>query len=369
MPLNITAYVRPSCLKNPTGVGKHQINMINSIARLPNVCLSILAPSDTNTALLEESHPGIPYTLLPYPRRIAEFMWTRFNFNFLDSYVTGDDPWLYFPFEISVKSRRASVASTVHCVNWFEPELPWYNEPGIIYARRSMQNAFRKVIARSNVVLTVSQFLKDRICTLFGADPSDISVVGNGVEEIFIDSPKANPKNNKRILIIAPLIQRKGIDFVLRAAAKLLQTQPDLEMSIVSGAGGHEPYATEAKHLPNVKLLDYMTSRPLSELLADSAMLLILSRYETFGIPALEAMAMGVPVIAADYAGLPEVIGDAGIIVDPNRTDAVCKAIYDLTHNVRLKQDLIALGLKRVADFTWNKCAERTTAALRRKHR
>jgi glycosyltransferase involved in cell wall biosynthesis len=98
-----------------------------------------------------------------------------------------------------------------------------------------------------------------------------------------------------------------------------------------------------------------------------SVAVLVLSRYETFGIPALEAMAAGAPVIAAHHAGLPEVVADAGVIMDPSRISELADLIMHMDSSPDARAEATRLGQARAGQFTWQACADRLVAELKRR--
>jgi alpha-1,3-rhamnosyl/mannosyltransferase len=89
------------------------------------------------------------------------------------------------------------------------------------------------------------------------------------------------------------------------------------------------------------------------------------SRYEGFGFPALEAMACGTPVISSDRTSLPELVGDAGVLVDPDDVDALERAMEAVLGSEGMRQELSERGLARAAGFSWERCAELTVSAFR----
>jgi glycosyltransferase involved in cell wall biosynthesis len=219
------------------------------------------------------------------------------------------------------------------------------------------------------LICTVSEFLKGRICALLGADPSRIAVVGNGVEDKFLAEGRQSAASNKPasepyILSVGALESRKGAEHLLALARYLLQTVPNLRLVIGGGRYGDPKFISEAEQIPNVTLSDYIGLDELPRLIKGARALLILSRYETFGIPVIEAMAVGTPVIAARFAALPEIVGEAGILVDATRPTEVFKALLTLD-NIERREQYRQLGFQRVQQFTWETCASRLLVSMK----
>ena len=104
----------------------------------------------------------------------------------------------------------------------------------------------------------------------------------------------------------------------------------------------------------------------LSALYSGAEAFLYLSLYEGFGLPPLEAMQCGLPVIASNTSSLPEVVGDAGILVDPLGQEQVCQAMLTLLEDRELRNEYVRKGLDRAAGFSWRRCAEQTAAGYQK---
>jgi glycosyltransferase involved in cell wall biosynthesis len=131
-------------------------------------------------------------------------------------------------------------------------------------------------------------------------------------------------------------------------------------------AGESEPAFAAARHHPRIKHLGYRgVDTGLPALMRGAVALLFLSRYETFGIPAVEGMAAGTPVVVSRWAGLPEVVGPAGLVVDADKTDNVTDQVLALAADPAARADWIARGRRRSQDFLWDRCVDQLLAALR----
>ena len=109
-----------------------------------------------------------------------------------------------------------------------------------------------------------------------------------------------------------------------------------------------------------VIFVDYVSERELARYYSSARLLAYPSLYEGFGLPPLEAMACGCPVVTSNVSSLPEVVGDAGITVDPNDTDGLAQAMRRVLTDSKLREDMIKKGLEQAKKFSWEKAAEQT---------
>ncbi len=144
----------------------------------------------------------------------------------------------------------------------------------------------------------------------------------------------------------------------------LAEAAPNLKLVIGAGRYGDPKLIAETEQMPNVVLTDYLGLDELPCLIKRAKALLILSRYETFGIPVVEAMAVGTPVIAARFAALPEIVGDAGLLVNATQPAEILGALLALDE-VEKREQYRRLGFLRVQQFTWEACASRLLAGMK----
>ncbi|MBN1483180.1 MAG: glycosyltransferase family 4 protein [Chloroflexia bacterium] len=220
-------------------------------------------------------------------------------------------------------------------------------------------------------VIAVSQATARDLVAHYRVPRERIRVVHHGVSPRFRpledEAPPARYGLPPRYLLYLGTLQpRKNIERLLRAYARLPGDAPPL---VLAGAKGwyFERIAAVLSELDlgrRVCLPGYIDDADLPALLGGAEALLFPSLYEGFGLPALEAMACGVPVVAANTSSLPEVVGEAGLLVDPLDEAALAAAVQRLLQEPGLRGELRQRGLARAAGFSWERCARETLAVL-----
>jgi glycosyltransferase involved in cell wall biosynthesis len=372
--MNVHAYVhlsRTYHARTQTGVGKHIDQMVPRLARANGFNVTVLGDRADMTPdgriPPESSLHGMPAVALP-GRRWLEIAWA-----FLDApkveHWAGRADWVYCPAEAYV-STRAKLAVTVHCAGWFEPNQDPLDDTLNPDSARRMAPRFRLFRRHADVVFTVSEFLRQRLKALIGIPLSRSVVVGNGVEDHFYTPGPAHAGAAQQIagrpylLVVGAMTPHRGVWAVLALAEELRRRGSPLVIAVAGGTA--EPFRSKAAEHPNIIQLGYVgVYEGLPGLMRDSIALLLLSHYETFGIPAAEAMAAGTPAVVSHHAALPEVVGDAGLVVDPDRTRDLADAVERLHAEPAARAELVARGRVRAEQYRWDACGERLVRAFR----
>jgi len=265
---------------------------------------------------------------------------------------------LYCPANLApLASRRNAVvihdlAALVH------PQ--WYGRAYVAWQRVVLPRLAR----RARLVMTVSGFSRGEIAGRLGVAHESIAVVPNGVSADFsadVDpAPAAAALGLGRpyVLALATRSARKNLAVLARAAERL----GELGIELVT-AGSGRGYLRGGERPPG-RELGYVPEELLPGLYAGASAFAMPSLYEGFGLPCLEAMASGTPVVAADRAALPETCGGAALLADPEDREAFAEALVRAATADAERTRLIEAGRERAAAFTWERTAELTDAAL-----
>jgi glycosyltransferase involved in cell wall biosynthesis len=370
--MKIAAYIHLRRTRTPTGVGMHIIHMVRGLASSPQMQVQVLAPrADLDSAgQIPGDTPlaGLPTVPLPLGRRFLEGMWRGLDWPAVDRW-SGDADWIYCPAEVFVATRKAALAVTVHDTHALELDLPWSGTPQHKRLRRRWLIMFKQIRRHARLILAVSQFTKDRLVSLLDIDPKKIAVVGNGVEEIYFADSADNEAAgqdlppNPYLYIVGGLSQKKGAVYLLAVARKLSEAAPHIRV-VVAGIA-EQPFKEQASEMGNVIVLGYVPAPRQARLMRGALAVMMLSRFEGFGVPALEAMAVGTPAIVSSFASLPEVVGDAGLIANAEDPDAVMQSILRVEGDGKFREALIARGRRRAGEFHWSAAVAKLIAALK----
>lgn len=224
----------------------------------------------------------------------------------------------------------------------------------------------KTVVKKLHHVVTVSEQSRHDIAAAFGRPQKNISLIHNGIDtDTFSPRPQIT-RNPYRIMTTASADQPlKGLRYLLEALATLRKTYPSLELLVVGklNPAGQTQQLLETLSLSSaVTFISGISTEQLVEYYAQASIAVSPSLYEGFGLPAGEAMACGVPVISSDGGALPEVVGDAGIIVPAGNSEALAGAIQSLLDNPQKRRQLEQSGRQRMVEkFSWQVAAKQFT--------
>jgi len=274
-------------------------------------------------------------------------------------------------------------------------DLMPYKFPELIlssnWSRRLWQKAYFRVIkgaikTNSLGVITVSEHTKQDLVADFGLEEARVRVISEGVEESFLRAGREGvaPEKEEAILskyglekeylfYLGGLNRHKNVPFLVKAYAEA--TQRGLVADLVIGGQTSSDNSTSQNTFAEltqlvtelgvgerVKFPGFIAEEDLPIIYNQAQLFVFPSLYEGFGFPPLEAMACGCPVICSRAASLPEVVGEAGLLLDPQDTESWGKEIWQLASDSKRREDLRQRGLAQAAKFSWQRCAQATLA-------
>ncbi len=223
---------------------------------------------------------------------------------------------------------------------------------------------------RSRRVIALSQSTKNDLSILFGIPEEKIEVIPCGVD------PRFRPLNGdlvsrfrqrrglpaQMILFVGTIEQRKNVSLLLEAYAQIKKDIPHaLVLTGAKGWGADGVFAqAERLGLADLIFAGYVEQEELPLWYNAADLLAYPSLYEGFGLPPLEAMASGTPVLTSNTSSLPEVVGDAGVLVDPQNADEIARAMLKVLRDKGLQEEMRKRGIERAKRFTWQGAAEET---------
>jgi glycosyltransferase involved in cell wall biosynthesis len=349
------------------GIGSYIRNLLEAISRQPESeryrfrvytrrsDQDAMPDLPENFEIVEEESPG--YSL-------AEL--TRFAFR-----LYRDRLDLFHATHYVLPPLRGRAVVTIHdIIHLLYPQfLP--NRLALVYARVMV----RRALSRADRIITVSYNSKRDLVDYFGINPARVDVIYNGVSPRFRPDIPADERERVArkygipmpyLLFLGGERPHKNAQNVIRAFAEARRSRPDLP-HVLALAGPMPKNTARIDALIGALDLGSSIARPglieeddLPGLFAGADALLYPTLYEGFGLPVVEAMACGTPVLTSSTSALQEIAGGYAFLVDPLDVDAIARGIVALTTDPKIRSDYVELGRKRALDFSWHKAAERT---------
>jgi glycosyltransferase involved in cell wall biosynthesis len=371
-------------LLEKTGIGHYTENLVNHLLKIdPGLeaclfCLSLRGGHRMKS--VASSLAGVEARGYNLPANFLYYRWWTRTSAFPAETLLGEFDIFHATNYQAPALRRARLVSTVHDINFYR--FPEMQSKGI----NRFMKTLPRLLERSRRVLADSRFTAGELVEVFQLPEEKVSVVYPGLNPVFLESPsKEETATALRAYGLAPpylayvgnLHPRKNLATLVEAFSLLRREGLGHRLAVIGGGGlgrlNNSEYRKLVQRVKDLGLEDevvftgYVPDDRLKSLLACADMLVFPSIYEGFGLPPLEAMACGVPVITSRRASLPEVVGDAALLLDdPLDPEEIAAKVKRLIEEAGLRKDLVRKGLEIVPNFTWDKAAREVLEVYRR---
>jgi len=241
---------------------------------------------------------------------------------------------------------------------------------GGIHKRLYAQIMFWAVRRRAAAIITISRFSKDELIRFAGKGRQPIYPVHLGVANAWFNIPASGePRHEKYILYVGNVKPHKNLSALVKAFGSISDKIPHNLIIVGKKNGfitGDEIVAREAARLgERVQFTGYVDDETLRQYFAHADALVFPSLYEGFGLPPLEAMAAGCPVLVSDAASMPEICGDAAVYFDPRQLADIAEKMLKVLSDENLRKILRQRGYEHAREFTWERCVKETCEVIR----
>jgi glycosyltransferase involved in cell wall biosynthesis len=291
------------------------------------------------------------------PVRLLNWAWHRLEWPPVERLTGQVFDVVHSAHPLLLPSARAAQVVTVHDLDFLA-----HPERTRAEIRRDYPTLAGRHIRRADHVVVNSRHTAGEVARVFDVPPERLTVCAPGAPAW---APRHPADVGRYLLFVGTLEPRKNVGALLDAYAELATRRPDLPPLVLAGRSTPEaaPWLARLAERPlagRVEAVGYVAPERRRDLYAQAIVLVIPSWHEGFGLPALEAMTVGVPVVASARGALPEVVGDAGLLVEPE-AGAIAGALRRVLDDRAFAERLVARGFERARQFTWRAAA----AALR----
>jgi len=308
---------------------------------------------------------------ISHARRVADQSIQKLDAEALSALDLFHSPFYSFPEQVPLAKSIKKIITIYDLIPVIYPKFFEFNHGSHV----------EKVIHQlkpQDWVICVSHATKNDLCNYQNSiDPSRVFVTHLAASELFypccnseeitIVKKKFQIPDVPYILSLNTLEPRKNIAHTIRCFVKLVEQEKikDLCLVIVGRKGwGYDDIFNEQSNFAFLKeriiITGYVANEYLAALYSGAIAFVFPSFYEGFGLPPLEAMQCGVPVITSNVSSLPEVVGDAGIMISPSDADGFCQAMLEIYHNSSLRKEMSGKSIEQAKKFSWEKCTQET---------
>jgi alpha-1,3-rhamnosyl/mannosyltransferase len=360
-----------------TGIGQYAKHLLECLEDMPDIDVQKFYATGWSQGIRQNATPlmskgikSIVSKLIPNSYDLSR----RLQQRYFTLGVKSFKPALYHEPNFLAYQFEGPTVISVHDLSWIR-----YPELHPVQRVRAMNKYFEPGLRRASRVLTDSVFVKQELTEVFGVNPEIIHPVYLGVDSLFCPCDEVQTRSTltelglqhgQYLLAVGTLEPRKNLELALRAFMALPAACRKQHPLVLVGMKGWHTSALEQQLAPlvsagEVRQLGYLSREDLAKVIAGANVLVYPSVYEGFGLPPLEAMACGVPVIASNSSSIPEVVGGTGILIDPQDQEQLTQAMLTMTQAPEIRHRMAGQALERSRIFSWSQCASETVNVYR----
>lgn len=326
-----------------------------------------------------ETFPNVTIRVFRFPNKLLNLSLWYFNAPKLDLLLGGTDVFFLPNLNFAAVSQKTKLVVTAHDLSFelFPHAFSWKQRLWHFLVH------FRSLLRRADRIIAVSQSTKDDLITQYGISEERIVSIPSGIDQRFRQMDRNDPElirikekyhlPYKYILFLGTFEPRKNMVALIKSYDALQATKnPVFEKYdlVIAGTRGWKcddsiEARRQSPYKKKILFPGFIADEDKVGLYNLASVFVYPSIYEGFGFPPLEAMACGVPVITSHAAALPEVVGDAGMMIDPYQPEELYQALQAVISSSSLAESLAREGLRRAKLFSWQKTAEKTLDVFR----
>jgi len=359
-----------SAVRQRAGIGRYTRELVAALLSLEDAhqytifaATGGLEASDWSLAI---QRSDVRLRSLPLSDDWLARLWHRLRLPVPVEVIIGPLDVFYSPdFALPPTFRGTKTLLTVH-------DLSFIHHPDAFLPslRRYLEDIVPRSVDRADLVLADSAHTRSDLISLLEVSPEAVTVVYPGVESRFSPEPELGERDRLRdrygiadqpyILSVGTLQPRKNYLHLMEGFIRLpAHIGAGLQLLVAGGRGWLcDDIVAEADKHRSIQLLGFVEEEDLPALYRGACLFALTSLYEGFGLPVLEAMACGVPVVCSRSSSLPEVAGDAALLVDPLISDEITQAISRVLEDENLREEMVSRGLVQATRFTWERSAQ-----------
>ena len=372
--MRLTVDLRSLAEKIPGGIPRYTRALVRTL--LPycaddTVVFFSCGKGERTRPVVDTGGRAVELRHLRLPNKLINACFRFFRRPYIDRLAGGTDVYFAPNINFIPLSPDVRFVLTVH-------DLSYIHFPHLMSAKSRMWHRAvhpEKLLHRADAIIAISHATKRDLESTCNISPEKIHVVHSAIDtsdyvrhrsDIIDGVRKRWQITRPYFLVLGNLDPRKNISTAISAYARLPDPLRRAHQLVIIGTPvwKKDAHMDHGKDIEGVRCIGFVNEETKIALLQHAVCLLFPSVYEGFGFPALESMAAGTPLIASSASSVPEVVGDAGILVDPHDPGAWASAIEQMCTDTELRATLIRRGRARVSEFTWQRSAQQTAEIL-----